>query len=191
MPSWPVRNWPWPPIPTAPIKLVVPYTPGGSTDQFGARGWLMARSRELKQTVVVENRPGAATMIGTQSVARAPADGYTMVLATNGSTWCSTRCSTRRSPTIRRATSKIFTIGAEAPLVVVTNNQVPATNIREFAAYAKASGGKLNYASVGPRQRAAAGHRNAKDRTRHLGHSTFHTTAARRRCRRCSPTTCS
>ncbi|WP_454752469.1 Bug family tripartite tricarboxylate transporter substrate binding protein [Cupriavidus necator] len=133
--------------PDRPIKLVVPYTPGGSTDQFG-RALADGMSRQLGQTVVVENRPGAATMIGTNSVARAPADGYTMVLATNGSMVL--------NPMLYKKITydpskdfKIFTIGAEVPLVVVTNTQVPASNIREFAAYAKSAGGKLNYASVG------------------------------------------
>ncbi|WP_416049801.1 Bug family tripartite tricarboxylate transporter substrate binding protein [Cupriavidus basilensis] len=133
--------------PDRPIKLVVPYTPGGSTDQFG-RGLADGMSRVLKQTVVVENRPGAATMIGTQSVARAPADGYTMVLATNGSMVLNPMLYKKIAYDPPRD-FRIFTVGAEAPLVVVTNSQVPATNIREFAAYAKASGGKLNYASVG------------------------------------------
>ncbi|MFS8932432.1 conserved hypothetical protein, UPF0065 [Cupriavidus taiwanensis] len=133
--------------PDRPLKLVVPYTPGGSTDQFG-RALADGMSRQLGQTVVVENRPGAATMIGTTSVARAPADGYTMVLATNGSMVL--------NPMLYKKIQydppkdfRIFSIGAEAPLVVVTNTRVPAGNIREFAAYAKAEGGKLNYASVG------------------------------------------
>ena len=56
--------------PERPIKLVVPYTPGGSTDQFG-RALAEGMTRGLKQPVVVENRPGANTMVGTQSVARA------------------------------------------------------------------------------------------------------------------------
>ncbi|WP_354687442.1 tripartite tricarboxylate transporter substrate binding protein [Cupriavidus necator] len=133
--------------PDRPLKLVVPYTPGGSTDQFG-RALAEGMSRQLGQTVVVENRPGAATMIGTNSVARAPADGYTMVLATNGSMVL--------NPMLYKKITydppkdfKIFTLGAEVPLVVVTNAQVPASNIREFASYAKSAGGKLNYASVG------------------------------------------
>ncbi len=133
--------------PDRPIKLVVPYTPGGSTDQFG-RALADGMSRELKQPVVVENRPGAATMIGTNSVARAPADGYTIALATNGSMVL--------NPMLYKKITydppkdfKIFSIGAEVPLVVVTNAQVPANNIKEFAAYAKNAGGKLNYSSVG------------------------------------------
>ncbi|KWR88917.1 Bug family tripartite tricarboxylate transporter substrate binding protein [Cupriavidus sp. IDO] len=134
-------------FPDRPIKLVVPYTPGGSTDQFG-RALADGMSRQLGQTVVVENRPGAATMIGTNSVARAPADGYTMVLATNGSMVLNPQLYKKITYDPPRD-FRIFSIGAEVPLVVVTNTQVPASNIREFAAYAKAAGGKLNYASVG------------------------------------------
>src|SRR5437868_3269800 len=133
--------------PERPLKLVVPYTPGGSTDQFG-RALAEGIGRELKQPMVVENRPGAATMVGTQSVARAPADGYTVLLATNGSMVL--------NPMLYRKIAydpprdfRIVLIGAEVPLVVITNSQVPANNMRDFAAYAKAAGGKLNYSSVG------------------------------------------
>lgn len=133
--------------PDRPIKLVVPYTPGGSTDQFG-RALADGMSRELRQPVVVENRPGAATMIGTSSVARAPADGYTVAFATNGSMVL--------NPLLYKKITydpprdfRIFSIGAEVPLVVVTNTQVPAGNLKEFAAYARSAGSKLNYSSVG------------------------------------------
>ncbi len=74
MAAWPER----------PVKLVVPYTPGGSTDQFG-RALAEGMARDLKQPVVVENRPGANTMVGTQSVARAQPDGYTMLMGTSAS----------------------------------------------------------------------------------------------------------
>ncbi len=132
--------------PDRPVKLVVPYTPGGSTDQFG-RALAEGMSRELKQAVVVENRPGANTMVGTQSVARAQPDGYTVLM---GST-----ASMVLNPMLYKKTGydpkefKVILIGVEVPLVVVTNNQVPASNIKDFAAYAKAAGGKLNYSSVG------------------------------------------
>ncbi|UXC36350.1 tripartite tricarboxylate transporter substrate binding protein [Cupriavidus gilardii] len=133
--------------PDRPIKLIVPYTPGGSTDQFG-RALAEGMSKVLKQAVVVDNKPGAATMIGTNLVARAPADGYTVGFATNGSMVL--------NPMLYKKITydppkdfKIFSIGAEVPLVVVTNTQVPANNIREFASYAKSQGGKLNYSSVG------------------------------------------
>lgn len=132
--------------PERPVKLVVPYTPGGSTDQFG-RALAEGMARDLKQPVVVENRPGANTMVGTQSVARAQPDGYTMLMGTSASMVL--------NPMLYKKTGydpkdfKVITIGIEVPLVVVTNTQVPAANTRDFAAYAKAAGGKLNYSSVG------------------------------------------
>ncbi|CAG2147612.1 Bug family tripartite tricarboxylate transporter substrate binding protein [Cupriavidus plantarum] len=134
------------PFPERPIKLVVPYTPGGSSDQFG-RALAEGMSKDLKQTVVVENRPGANTMVGAQSVARAPADGYTMIMASSASMVL--------NPMLYKRTGydpkdfKVFLIGTEVPLVIVTNNQVPASNTRDFASYAKAANGKLNYSSVG------------------------------------------
>ncbi|GJG97167.1 tripartite tricarboxylate transporter substrate binding protein [Cupriavidus pauculus] len=132
--------------PDRPIKLVVPYTPGGSTDQFG-RAMAEGMARELKQAVVVENRPGANTMVGTQGVARAQPDGYTILMGSSASMVL--------NPMLYKKTGydpkdfKVILIGIEVPLVVVTNTQVPANNIKDFAAYAKAAGGKLNYASVG------------------------------------------
>lgn len=132
--------------PDRPIKLVVPYAPGGSTDQFG-RGIAEGVSRELKQPVLVENRPGANTMIGTQSVARAQPDGYTVLLVTSASMVLNPML--YKKPGYEPQEFKIITVGVEAPLVVVVNNQVPSNNIKEFAAYAKAANGKLNYSSVG------------------------------------------
>ncbi|WP_341248389.1 tripartite tricarboxylate transporter substrate binding protein [Cupriavidus pauculus] len=132
--------------PERPIKLVVPYTPGGSTDQFG-RALAEGMTRGLKQPVVVENRPGANTMVGTQSVARAQPDGYTVLMGTSASMVL--------NPLLYKKTGydpkdfKVILIGIEVPLVVVTNNQVQASNLKDFAAYAKAAGGKLNYSSVG------------------------------------------
>ena len=129
------------------IKLVVPYVPGGSSDQF-ARTIAEGMSQQLGQTVVVENRPGGATMVGTSSVARSPADGYTVVLATNGSMVL--------NPMLYKKISynalhdfKIFNIGLEVPLVVVTNNETPAGNLQEFAAIAKSRERSMNYASPG------------------------------------------
>jgi len=132
--------------PDRPIKLVVPYTPGGSTDQFG-RAMAEGMAREMKQPVVVENRPGANTMVGTQGVARAQPDGYTVLMGSSASMVL--------NPMLYKKTGydpkdfKVILIGVEVPLVVVTNNQVPASSIKDFAAYARAAGGKLNYSSVG------------------------------------------
>ena len=104
--------------------------------------------RDLKQPVVVENRPGANTMIAATAVARASADGYTMLLASNASMVLNPMLYKKVNYDARRD-FKVVSVAAEIPLVVVTNTQVPAGNIRDFASYAKANAGKLNYASVG------------------------------------------
>ncbi|WP_454732272.1 MULTISPECIES: Bug family tripartite tricarboxylate transporter substrate binding protein [Cupriavidus] len=134
-------------FPDRPVKLVVPYTPGGSADQL-ARALADGMGRELRQPVVVENRPGANTMIAATSVARAPADGYTVLLASNASMVLNPMLYKKVGYDARRD-FKVISVAAEIPLVVVTNTQVPAANVREFAGYAKANAGKLNYASVG------------------------------------------
>ncbi|WP_083384169.1 tripartite tricarboxylate transporter substrate binding protein [Cupriavidus malaysiensis] len=134
-------------FPERPVKLVVPYAPGGSADQL-ARALADGMGRDLKQPVVVENRPGANTMIAATAVARASADGYTMLLASNASMVLNPMLYKKVNYDARRD-FKVVSVAAEIPLVVVTNTQVPAGNIRDFASYAKANAGKLNYASVG------------------------------------------
>jgi tripartite-type tricarboxylate transporter receptor subunit TctC len=131
--------------PDRPIKLVVPYAPGGSTDQFG-RGIAEGVSRELKQPVLVENRPGANTMIGTQSVARAAgrlhgAAGHQREHGAESDALQEAR--------LRAAGVQDHHGRRGSAACVVVNNQVPSNNIKEFAAYAKAANGKLNYSSVG------------------------------------------
>src|SRR5690606_7179321 len=69
------------PYPTKPIRLVVPYPPGGSADML-ARNLATSMSQDLGQPVVVENRPGAGTALGTREVAAAPGDGYTLMIGT-------------------------------------------------------------------------------------------------------------
>jgi tripartite-type tricarboxylate transporter receptor subunit TctC len=134
------------PFPDKPIKLLVPYTPGGVTDIL-ARGLAAGMGKALGQSVVVENKPGANTKIATLAVSRAPADGYTLLLASSASLVL--------NPLLYRQMGyapndfRLAGIVAEAPLVVVTNTQLPARNLKEFTTYAKAHAGRLNYASVG------------------------------------------
>ncbi len=134
-------------FPDRPVRLVVPYAPGGSADQL-ARAMADGMGRELRQPVVLENRPGANTMIAATGVARATPDGYTVLLASNASMVLNPMLYKKVNYDAKRD-FKVISITAEIPLVVVTNAQVPAANIREFAGYAKANAGKLNYASVG------------------------------------------
>lgn len=134
-------------FPDKPIKLVVPYTPGGSADQL-SRVLAEGMSRDLGQTVVVENKPGANTMVAATQVARSAPDGYTVFLASNASMVLNPMLYQRIAYDAARD-FRVFGIAAELPLVVVANNEVPAGTLAEFVAYAKARPGKLNYASVG------------------------------------------
>lgn len=133
--------------PTRPIKLIAPYAPGGSADVL-ARTLASYLSTEIKQSVIVENKPGANTMIAATAVARSPADGYTLLLASNASMVL--------NPLLYKKLSynpdkdlKLINILAEAPLVLVTNSQTKIKNIEELQAYAKVNQGKLNYSSIG------------------------------------------
>lgn len=133
--------------PDKPIKLIVPYAPGGITDNL-ARALAEGVSREFKQPIVVENKAGASAMIGTGMVANAPADGYTLLMASNGNMTV--------TPLVMKKLTydpikelRVIAIVGELPTVAVTNLQTPVTDLRSFAAYAKTNDGKLNYASLG------------------------------------------
>ncbi|WP_447916034.1 Bug family tripartite tricarboxylate transporter substrate binding protein [Delftia acidovorans] len=133
--------------PSKPIKLIAPYAPGGSVDVL-ARTLATHLSTELKQSVVVENRPGANTMIAASAVARSPADGYTLLLASNASMVLNPLLYKKLSYNPDREL-KLTNILAEAPLVLVTNSQTGIKNVADLKAYSKAHAGKLNYSSVG------------------------------------------
>lgn len=133
--------------PDKPIKLIVPYAPGGITDNLG-RALAEGVGRELKQPIVVENKAGASAMIGTGMVANAPADGYTLLMASNGNMTVTPLVMKNLTYDPIKAL-RVIAIVAEIPTVAVTNLQTPVTDLRSFAAYAKANDGKLNYASLG------------------------------------------
>lgn len=137
----------WAAFPDRPVKLVVPYTPGGSADQL-ARVLAERLSQELGQPVVVENKPGANTMIAATQVARAQPDGYTVFLASNASMVLNPMLYQKISYDAARD-FRLLSVVAELPLVVVANNDVPAATLAQFVDYAQARPGKLNYASVG------------------------------------------
>lgn len=134
-------------FPDRPLKLVVPYTPGGAADQL-SRVLAERLSRELAQPVVVENKPGANTMIAATQVARSQPDGYTLFLASNASMVLNPMLYQKIAYDAARDFS-VLSVVAELPLVVVANNDVPAATLAQFVNVAKARPGKLNYASVG------------------------------------------
>jgi tripartite-type tricarboxylate transporter receptor subunit TctC len=132
--------------PDHPIKLVVPYPPGGSTDPV-ARLLASDIAGRLGQPVVVENKPGAAGSIGTEAVAKSPPDGYTILLHTSV---IATDPTLKKSAPydVKRDLAPI-TLAVTGPYLVVVNPSVPVHSISELIAYAKANPGKLNYGSAG------------------------------------------
>ncbi|CAB5722904.1 Argininosuccinate lyase [Delftia tsuruhatensis] len=133
--------------PAKPIKLIAPYAPGGSVDVL-ARTLATHLSTELKQSVVVENRPGANTMIAASAVARSPADGYTLLLASNASMVLNPLLYKKLSYNPDKEL-RLTNILAEAPLVLVTNSQTGIRTVADLKAYARTHAGQLNYSSVG------------------------------------------
>ena len=134
------------PFPSRPIRLVVPYPPGGGTDTV-ARPLAQKISESVGQPVVIDNRGGASEIIGTEIVAHAPADGYTLALVTNA--FAINVAYQRKLPydPVRDFTPVSLLI--TTPLMVVAHPSLPATSLRELITLAKAQPGKLNYASLG------------------------------------------
>jgi tripartite-type tricarboxylate transporter receptor subunit TctC len=132
--------------PDKPVKLVVPFAPGGGTDLI-ARTLGAGMSRELGQQVIIDNKPGAGTIIGTDSVAKSPADGYTIVIATFAHA-----VNTSMVPKLpydpEKAFAPISLIG-KGPNVLVVRADSPYKTVTDVLAAAKAQPGKLTYASQG------------------------------------------
>jgi tripartite-type tricarboxylate transporter receptor subunit TctC len=143
--------------PDKPIRLVVPYPPGGATDIIG-RVVAQRLGAALGQQVIVDNRGGAGGNIGAAAVAKAAPDGYTLLM---GALTSHSIIQTLESKTINYSLEKDFapiSMVGSVPLVFVVHPSVPATNLSELIAYAKSRPGYLTYASsgAGAPQRMAA-----------------------------------
>jgi len=134
-------------FPFKPVRIVVPYTAGGGTDSV-ARGLAAQLSEVWKQPVVVENRPGAATVIGADAVAKSPADGHTLLFSDSATFVINPHLSNKLPYDPQKDFAPIALVVRLAPVVAISN-AVPVANMREFIAYAKANPGKLTYASFG------------------------------------------
>jgi tripartite-type tricarboxylate transporter receptor subunit TctC len=130
--------------PSRPVRIVVPFAPGGNTDIYGRLigQWL---SERLGQPFVIENRPGANTNLGTETVARAPADGYTLLMFSPSAATNATMYEKLNFNFIRDI-APVAGLVLSFPLMLV-NPAVPAKTVPEFLAFAKANPGKLSFAS--------------------------------------------
>ena len=133
------------PYPNRPVKLVVPFTPGTGIDIL-ARVFAQKLQDRTKNPVVVENRPGASGNIGTEAVAKAPADGYTLLMT--ATTLVQSAVLNKSVPYDPKAMTPIG-LAAIGNLSLVAHPSVPARSVADLAALARAQPGKLNYASPG------------------------------------------
>jgi tripartite-type tricarboxylate transporter receptor subunit TctC len=133
--------------PTQPIKLIVPFPAGGGTDGV-ARAVAQGLSAELGQPVVVENKAGAGGTIGAHAVATAASDGYTLGLATS-STHPAAMVLQKNVPYDAHKSFAPVTQIASTSYVLIGSPTLPASNLAELIAHAKANPGKLNFANVG------------------------------------------
>lgn len=133
--------------PSKPIRLVVPYPPGGPTD-FVGRAVAAKLTELLGQQIVVDNRPGAGTVIGSEMIARSAPDGYNLLFGTGGGTFLAPLI----LPKVPYDPHKDFAPVAmlvKSPQVLVVHPSVGANSVKELIAIAKAKAGQLNFSSVG------------------------------------------
>lgn len=135
------------PFPNRPIKIIVPYSAGSGSDAV-ARTVGQAVSERAHQPVVIENREGGGSLVGTLAAAKSPADGYTLLIVANPFVIGPTQKAVPPYDPVKDfvPVSKVAVI----PLVLASATTVPAKNMTELVAYAKANPGKLSYASSGP-----------------------------------------
>jgi tripartite-type tricarboxylate transporter receptor subunit TctC len=131
--------------PGKPVRLIVPYVPGGGADIIG-RYLAQMLTPALGQTVIVENKPGAGGLMGTEAGLAAPADGLTLTLISSSYTVNPSLYKLKFDPV---ADITPIVQVSQGPLLVVVNPALPVKSLAELVAYAKARPGKLNYASSG------------------------------------------
>ena len=132
--------------PSHPIKMIVPFGAGGPTDIFTR---LLAEElrKALKEPFVMENRPGAGTIIGTEAAAKSPPDGYTLLMISATQTTTETLVPNKSYKLLRDFVPVASLLNSE--LVMVVHPSVPVNSVEEFIALAKSKPGALNYASSG------------------------------------------
>jgi len=136
------------PYPTRPVRLVVPFPPGSSTNDILARALAQRLSKALDQQVVVDNRSGAGGTLGSDIVAKAAPDGYTLLIGAAGTLAIAPAVFAKLPYDPQRDFAPIARF-AETPYIMVVKNALPATNIKELIALAKAKPSGLFFGSSG------------------------------------------
>jgi tripartite-type tricarboxylate transporter receptor subunit TctC len=139
--AWPQQ------FPTKPMKMIVGFAPGGSTDIL-ARIVAAGMSTQLGQQVIVENKPGASAAIATDLVAKAAPDGYTMLIGNSG-TQVYSQALYKKKPYDAVADFEPVALVTESPRILVARNGLPVKNLQELVAYTKANQDKMQYSSAG------------------------------------------
>ncbi len=133
--------------PAKPVRIIVPFATGGPADVY-ARAVAQRLTESLGQAFIVDNRPGGGAVVGTDAAAKAPADGYTLLMMSNAQTVNETLIPNKPYALLRDFVP-IAPVNY-SDLVLVTHPSVPANNLREFIAAAKASPKAMTFASSGP-----------------------------------------
>ncbi|HYF19923.1 MAG TPA: tripartite tricarboxylate transporter substrate binding protein [Ramlibacter sp.] len=136
--------------PNKPVKWVIPFAPGSATDQIG-RAFAAKVSETLGQPIVVDNKPGVNGMLGAAEVAKAPPDGYTILIGTN-STNAALKSLMKKLPYDQDTAFAPVAFMGQVPLIVAVNNDVPAKTLKEFVDLAKARPGTVTFASASTSQ---------------------------------------
>ncbi|MFN9489788.1 MAG: Bug family tripartite tricarboxylate transporter substrate binding protein [Betaproteobacteria bacterium] len=135
------------PYPVKPIRMVIPYPPGGGTDTLG-RPIARLLGERLGQNILIDNRGGASGMVGAEIVARSPGDGYTLLMSTSGEVALNVALYPKMNYDPVKDFAPVSQVGI-SPLVLVVHPSLPAKDVRDYIALAKRQPGALSYSSIG------------------------------------------
>ena len=150
--------------PNKPIRIVVAFPPGGLTDAY-ARLYADQLSAKTGQSVVVDNRPGAGAVIAIDMVAKAPADGYTLLMTTSGTVWQNRVLYSKLPYNLDKDLTPI-TVFPSGPLVVAVPDKVPARSMKEFIAFAKTNQTNMGTYAPGSYPHMVADQTNRREGTK-------------------------
>ena len=154
--------------PAKPVRIIVPLAPGGNVD-IVARSLAQQLTDSMGQQIIVENRPGASSLVGTQFAAKAPADGYTLLAVANTFAMVPSIITNPGYDPLKDFSA--ITLTCLVPQVLVVNPALPVKTVKELIALAKARPGQLTYATSGP---GGTGHMATELFSRQVGVKMLH-----------------